>query len=281
MLCPSCREPLDPERLRCPSGHEFPVVDGVLRLVEPEFAARLRRFLDGFRALRETDGRRIHDPSVYPKLPFANELSGDPEWRMRGYDLAVIRRLIAGRGPLAVLDVGAYNGWLSHRLAADGHRVTAVEHFDDHLDGIGAHRFYPTRWRPIQLDLRDLEVLQERFDLVVLNRCVQFFADPPALAVQAAARVADGGTLVATGLEFFEDPAVRRREVGKLLERLARHGLEPFTPLKGYLDHNDRARFLSLGLRLHPYPQLRMRIASLRSRLDARRGRPCYGVWAA
>lgn len=279
MLCPSCREPVDPDRDACPSGHGFETVDGVLQLLEPAFAARLRVFLDGFRALREADGRRIHDPSVFPRLPFAVEFRHDPEWRMRGYDLEVILRLARRRQPGSVLDIGAYNGWLSHRLALAGHRVTAVEYFVDDRDGIGAHRFYPTRWRPIQVDLRDLSVLEETFDLVVLNRCVQFFADPPAIAAHAAEWVAAGGALVLTGLEIFADPSERRRSVEALGERLRRHGLEPFVPVKGYLDHGDAEQFRSLGIDLRPYPQLRMRIARLRARLDRRRGKPCFGVW--
>jgi SAM-dependent methyltransferase len=281
MLCPSCREPFDPARHDCRSGHRHETVDGVLRLLEPSFAVRLEAFLEGFRTLREGDGRRVHDPSVFPRLPFAAELRHDPEWRMRGYDLAVIQRLLVRRPPGTALDVGAYNGWLSHRLAAAGHRVTAVDYFTDELDGIGAHRYYPTRWRPIQVDLRDLSVLDERFDLVVVNRCVQFFQDPPAMVAQAAQRVADGGLLVVTGLEIFADPAERRRGVEALKERLRRHGLEPFIPIRGYLDHSDRTRFRALGVDLRPYPQLRMRVARLRSRLGHRRGEPCFGVWTA
>jgi SAM-dependent methyltransferase len=279
MLCPTCRDPLDPQTDRCPAGHAVQTIDGVLRLVDPDFGARLEAFLDGFRELREADGRRIHDPSVFPRLPFAAELWRDPEWRMRGNDLEVIRRLTSGRGPMTVLDIGAWNGWLSHRLAEAGHRVTAVDYFTDELDGLGAHRFYPTRWRPIQLDLRDLALLDERFDLVVLNRCVQFFADPPTMAVEATQRVADNGMLIATGLEFFTDPAARRLGVAALVERLERHGLEPFMPIKGYLDLSDRDRFRSLAVELRPYPQLRMLVAVVRSLVNRRRGRPCFGVW--
>jgi SAM-dependent methyltransferase len=253
----------------------------VLRLVEPVLADRIEVFVYGFRMLREVDGRRIHDPSVYPRLPFADELRGDPEWRMRGSDLEVIRRLIAGRGPLSMLDVGAWNGWLSHNLAAAGHRVTAVDYFVDELDGLGAHRFYPSRWRPIQLDLRDLSVLDQRFDLVVLNRCVQFFPDPPEMAAHAAERVADGGMLVLTGLELFSDPRDRRRAVDELLERLRLRGLEPFIPIKGYLDGADEAGFRALGIELRSYPQLRMRVAALRSLGRRRCGRNRYGVWRA
>jgi SAM-dependent methyltransferase len=279
MRCPSCREALDGRELRCSSGHGFQIVDGVLRLLEPAFAARLETFLDGFRSLRERDGRRILDPTIYPRLPFAAELRHDPEWRMRCYDLRVIRRLVADRRPGTALDIGAYNGWLSHRLALDGHRVTAVDYFVDECDGIGAHRFYPTTWRPIQMDLRDLSILEDRFDLVVLNRCVQFSVDPPGMVARALERVADGGVLVITGIEIFVDPVLRRRGVEALADRLRRNGIEPFVPIKGYLDRGDERGFRSLGVDLRPYPELRMRLSRLRSRFDPRRGKSCFGVW--
>jgi hypothetical protein len=281
MICPICREPLGVRELSCPSGHEFHNIDGVLRLLDPDFAARLDRYLDGFAKLREIDGRRIHDPRVFPRLPFAVELRRDPEWRMRGYDLAVIRRQVAGRLPGTALDIGAYNGWLSHRLALDGHRVTALEYFVDEHDGIGAHRFYPTNWRSIQMDLRDLSVLDERFDLVVLNRCVQFALNPPGMVAQAIERVADGGILIITGLEFFVDPRLRRNSVDALAKRLRQNDIEPFVPIKGYLDRHDEERFRSLGIDLRGYPQLRMRLSGLRSRFNRYRGRSRYGVWRA
>lgn len=276
MLCPTCREPVDERSLRCGAGHLFVESGGVLRLLDRGFGERLDRFLTAFQRLRDADGRRIRNFSIFPLLPDA--LSRDPEWRMRGYDLAVIRRLTAGRTRGSALDVGAWNGWLSHHLAAGGHAVTAVDYFVDELDGLGAQRFYPVRWRSVQMDLRDLSVLETRFDLVVLNRCIQFFEDPAAMVTAAAALVAPGGLLVATGLEVFTDPTARRRQVEAMLERHRRQGLEPFVPFKGYLDSQDRCKLHAAELELRPYPQLRMRIARLRSLLVRGRGRQYYGV---
>lgn len=276
MLCTSCREPIEGRSLRCGGGHQFAETDGVLRLLDRGFGERVDNFLTRFEPLREADGRRIRDPAIFPRLPYA--LSRDPEWRMRIYDVEVIRRLMAGRTPGSALDVGAWNGWLSHHLAVDGHAVTAVDYFVDELDGLRAHRFYPVRWRSVQIDLRDLSILDRQYDLVVLNRCIQFFEDPVTMVAAAAERVAAGGLLVATGLEIFADPTGRRRQVEVMLERHQRHGLEPFVTVKGYLDTNDRRRLRAAGVELRPYPQLRMRIAQLRSRLDRGRGRNYFAV---
>ena len=96
-------------------------------LLEKDFRRQLRAFTAGFSALREAEHKRLLDTSAYEKLPFAETVSGTAEWRMWGYDLAVIGKLLGLRGPQRVLDVGAWNGWLSHRLAAQGHHVTAVD----------------------------------------------------------------------------------------------------------------------------------------------------------
>ncbi len=201
------------------------------------------------------------------------------EWRLRRYDLEVIKGQMAGRSGQRVLDVGAWNGWLSHRLAEAGHTVTAVDYFADADNGLGARRFYPTRWRAIQMDVRGLSLLDEQFDVVILNRCLAFFSDPAAYVEAARAQVAVGGLLLATGLQFFLSPEGKAREVEEERRRFqAQHGLELFLfPTRGYLDGADKARLEATGLRLHPYPQLWA--ANLKARLAPSRPRHGYGVW--
>ena len=93
--------------------HQFAHENGVLVLLEKDFGRQLRAFTAGFSALREAEHKRLLDTSAYEKLPFAETVSGTAEWRMRGYDLAVISKLLGRRGPERVLDVGAWNGSLS------------------------------------------------------------------------------------------------------------------------------------------------------------------------
>lgn len=279
MLCPNCRERLNPDTLTCPRGHGYGESEGVLVLLDDDFGPRLRQFLAGFSQVRQQDGKRLVDPAAYEALPYGSAVQGAFEWRLRQADLAVVLRQVAGRGPQRVLDVGAWNGWLSHQLARRGHNVTAVDYFVDQFDGLGARQFYSSRWRAIQMDLTDLAVLDETFDIVILNRCVQFFADPVAYVAQARQRVALGGRLIVTGLPVFRDPRHKVVGVQALRQSLQEHGLDFFKPMKGYLDEGDEAGLRRLGLTLHPYPQLRL--ANLRARFDRQRPRHLYGVWEA
>jgi 2-polyprenyl-3-methyl-5-hydroxy-6-metoxy-1,4-benzoquinol methylase len=182
----------------------------------------------------------------------------DFQWRLRRYDLAVVRRLLSGRRGQRILDVGAWNGWLSHRMADDGHLVTAIEYFVDEFDGLGAKKFYSTSWQAIQMDLADLHVLDESFDVILLNRCVQFFPQPAAYVAQAKAQLAPGGLLLVTGMELFRDPRVKAARVADMLRaHRQQNGFELFlTATKGYLDFGDKAQLQAQGVQVKGYRPL-------------------------
>ena len=277
--CPECHQPLNAS-LACPQGHQFAMEDGLLVLLRPDFRRQLEAFLARFAALRQSEGRRILDPAVYPTLPYNPALQSNPEWRLRRYDAELILGQLTGRSPLRILDLGAWNGWLSHLLAAAGHQVTAIDYFSDAYDGLRARRHYPAgiTWHTIQLDLRDLTPLAEPFDLVIVNRCLQFFIDPPAYLAEVQKVVAHPGRVLYTGLSFFRDPRAKARSVAAFHQHLAQHDLVNFKPMKGYLDFHDKARFTAAGVRLHAYPQLRR--ANLKSYLLPTAPRYYYGIQA-
>lgn len=278
-LCPTCRRPLQATTLTCPSGHRFFVKDGVLLLVDPGFARRLQAFLAPFEALRHQESRRLLDPALYPALPYGPAVAGDPEWRQRQLDWEVVRHLLAKGSRLRVLDVGAWNGWLSNRVAEAGHQVTALDYFVDAHDGLGARRFCSAEWQAVQMDMEDLTLVDDRFDVVILNRCLQFFTEPLRSLDQATLLVRNGGLLLATGLALFRDPRRKARQVEAFRTHLRQNGVADLKVMKGYLDFADRKRLLEAGMQFHPYRGLRL--ANLRARLDAARPWHGYGVLRA
>lgn len=280
LACPICRQPIQDESLSCKQGHVYEQRDGVLVLLTPQFAAQLHAFAQAFQADRIAQHYPTLPHMAYAQLPFGDGVRNDPEWRARQNDLRLILNLLPKDKVLRVLDVGAWNGWLSHQLATRGHAVTAVAYFSDDQDGLGARKFYPNpQWQAVQLDECDLDVIRDEFDCVILNRCVQFAPDPLRQVQASQALVAKGGVLMVTGMNIFRDPA---KQIERMQQRSVafkqQHGLELFLrPTRGYLDVRDVARFQSAGLNVKPH--WAMWRALVKSLLQPTSPRPCYGVW--
>ncbi len=272
-LCPTCRQLLD-AAWTCPKGHHYEEVDGVRVLLTPSFRARLQDFLDAFHAYREVIGRRLLDPDSYPQLPYGPGAGRHIEWRLRQHDLSLVRRLLAGRRR-RVLEVGAWNGWLSHWLTRDGHEVTAVDYFVDPYDGLQAMRHYPVQWRLVQADLEDLEPLGGPYDAVVVNRCLAFFCSPPATLQAALDLLAPGGCLIVTGVLVHRRSDLKARQVAAERAAMQGHGVGTLKEMKGFLDQADLTTLRQTGVLFRWMPGLLL--ANLRASIDRRRPRHVYG----
>lgn len=262
--CPTCQQILDSSTLCCAQNHCFEYRDGVLVLLSEETANRLTDFATVTAQMRREKQLHFRDPTIYETLPCNSSLQGNIEWRWRCSDVSVVKALIKhhfrNSRPLQVLDVGAYNGWLSHQLALDGHDVTAVEYIREEFDGLGAKKYYSSNWQAVQMDLVDLAPLDAQFDVVIMNHGLHFFPDPLAHVKQLMAKTAPGGLLMLLGLTFYRDVRRRRRQVEQANEtHLARFGRPRlFRPAPGYLDFNDRAILKELGVVFRPYGDFRL-----------------------
>ena len=130
LLCPICRAALNADASACAQGH---VVNrgsgGVIRLMPPEFAARVDRFEDALTDHLSGQGRGRLRPEDYADLPARPAARGIPAWVSRAQDREIVRRHAPRGAGLRVLDLGAWNGWLSDALSRAGHGVTAVSFF--------------------------------------------------------------------------------------------------------------------------------------------------------
>lgn len=263
LLCPECRQLLDTQAMICANGHLFSRVDDVLVLLSANFAAQLEPFAATLSQMRADTNKRLVNPALYDQLPCAASLQTDVEWRARCRDLQWIRQTLKSRfgaKQQSILDVGAYNGWLSHQLARLGHTVTGIEYFRDPFDGLGARPFYTAAWQPIQMDLLDLSVLDQAYDVVIMNHGLHFFPDPPAYVAQLLAKVAPGGLLMVIGLQFWRDPRKRKQQVAAMQQAYARQYGRPMLlrPAPGYLDGQDWARLSQAGLTFYPNTHYRL-----------------------
>jgi len=274
-LCPTCRLALD-DAWTCANGHAFEESNGILVLMDPDFAAHFDVFREPFERMRADIAMQLLDPTIYERLPDTPPGHPAHEWRLRRYDLAVLRRLLRDRPRQKVLDVGAWNGWLSNRLAGDGHDVTAIDYFVDPHDGLGAHRKHANRWRSIQMDLEELSILAGPFDLIIFNRCTQYFSDPRVSLIQARGLLGPGGRLVCTGLAFLRDPSQRIATLEESRRVRLQYGIDQFKLTRGYLDFDDKNQLEALGVQLRPY--WRLLPATLKSMVRKSSPRYYYGV---
>lgn len=279
LLCPECHGPLTPAGLICANGHAYVWRDGVLVLLSAAFGRRLQAFLDPFAAYRAQEGARLLDPAQYPLLPAGPAVAANFQWNIRRADLHLVQRLLPAARPRHILEVGAWNGWLTHHLALAGHHVTAVDYFDDVYDGLRAHKHYAETWTSIQMDLEDLSLLAASFEVVILNHCLAFFTDPLASVAQARACLAPTGRLLMIGLAFFRDPTWKQAQVAADRARRRAHSVEDFKAMRGYLDWTDYAALRRQRVRLRPYRALWR--ANLKARLRPSAPYYAYGVYTA
>ncbi len=278
LRCPGCRRRLDRQSLRCENGHQFFTDEGVLVLLNDHFSRELSGFLLKFNRVRREIWAGFLQPEDYPLLPFGKAASRDRRWRLRQFDMDVIQPLLK-KGNRRILEIGGYNGWLTHHLAAAGHRIMAIDYFLDEMDGLKAKKFYREIWRAIQMDIRDLSVLDATFDVIIVNRCLQFFENPVKYFQGLIQKLSPGGEIYLLGLQFFKNPAAKKAAVHAADDKFFRkfNFQRWLTPVKGYLDFTDFAQLSAQNVELRAYPQLRAENA--KALLFRSRPRHFYGIY--
>lgn len=279
VLCPECRKSVDLVSARCAGGHRFPLADGVVSLLSSARRDELDHYLVDFEKWREDRGDFICDPMVYQRLPEAPQGADYGMWKLRALDLLLMRRRLRHRPQQRILEIGAWNGWLSHQLSLEGHDLLAVDYFVHPFDGLRARKHYPGAvWQAIQMDLEDLSILEGPFDVIVFNRGLPTFSDPVRTVRHATTLLAPGGFVICTGLNVFKrttEIEAHFAGVRKDFERSTGRDLF-FKPMKGYLDNSDVDRLSSTGLRIHT--DRRLWRSNLRARLFPSSPMHCWGV---
>ena len=230
--------------------------EGVHQLVRKEEADQLSHFLKAFENYREKGGDLRVSKEQFSQLPFIKGVQ-EELWKLRQYDLELIRRLTEGEGKM-VLDLGAWNGWLSNRLSEAGQKVVAIDIFMHEEDGLKAKKYYPNDWLSIQMDMNDLSVLKSCFDLIIVNRCFPYFTDKWEACEQMKRILRPGGRIIFTGLCFYRKSKEVARQLEKSQEDFYRQYRLPllYKPSRGFLSEEDKSSLKRAGFSLKKYPQL-------------------------
>jgi len=229
MACPTCGAPLGdlpqaeggPYGLSCAvCGLSFPRRAGAWDFLPPARAAYYALFLEQYRTVRYAEGRGDVSPDELRCLPWA--APEDPlawQWYIRAisFECLVDQVLPASRqAPLRVLDLGAGTGWLSYRLALEGHAPLAIDLSDDPRDGLGAARHFdgvlPRPFPRARAEFDRLPVAGCAADLVIYNASLHYSPDYGVTLAEGLRVLAPGGRLV-----IMDSPLYFERSAGEAM----------------------------------------------------------------
>jgi SAM-dependent methyltransferase len=253
-----------------------------------------------YAAHRAAEGRGAGGDAELLALPHlrSGPLAGQWSVRARTFDRfvrAVISPLTRDLGrPLTILDLGAGNGWLCHRLERDGHRTVALDLRTDAVDGLGAAAAYARFLNPmfgrVVASFEALPLAARGFDVVVFNAALHYATDLRG-ALSEATRVARSGGRLA----ILDSPFYRRRSDGEaMVAAKRRDGARTFgahadhllaLPFVEYLTPDslrDASRDLGLAWRRHRvrYP-LRYELRPVVAAIRGRRAPSRFDLWTA
>ena len=288
----------DAIRLRCPCcgagvaastcpgcGFGFELRKGIVDALSPDSRARHRAFVAGYEHIRAAEGRGSDCAEYYLALPYRDLSGRDPrQWhiRARSHDY-LVRRLLPREGDDAckVLDLGAGNGWMSHRLALARKHACAVDIVVNDSDGLGAARHYaarlPALFPRFQASFDRLPFADAQFDVAVFNASFHYCRDGVATLRESLRCLKPGGSVI-----ISDTPWYRREDDGRrmLAERradfLARHGTDGEAPdAIGFLTDarlDAMARALGIQWEVHqPWYGLRWALRPVMAALRRRR----------
>jgi SAM-dependent methyltransferase len=178
--------------------------------VTPAFSEAVERFREDYGAHRAAEGRD-HSGAELLSLPYLKAGPLARQWAVRARTFNAFREDVirpmsraAGR-PLQILDLGAGNGWLSHRLSSEGHDCVAIDIRDDDVDGLGAAGDFVDRanFDCLVASFDDLPIPAASADVAVFNASLHYSTDLGVTIAEAVRVVRPGGKIAILDSPFY------------------------------------------------------------------------------
>ena len=190
--------------------------------------AALHLFAREYARSRADEGRG-YGSEVLLQLPYLKSGPHARQWavRARTFDafMAKVLRPAAAqsRRPLTVLDLGAGNGWLSYRVALEGHCAIALDIRDDDVDGLGAARPFLARAPLMQCIVAPFDAIpleSQSAEVTLFNASLHYATDLPRLLGEAQRVTRPGGQIA-----ILDSPFYRCAEDGEAMVKEKRQQL--------------------------------------------------------
>ena len=272
--------------------------NGIWRTLSPNRVDHFRRFIAEYELIRAAEGRGSSQPEYYLSLPY-KDISGrnSDQWTIRAHTFRVMQRSIVA--PLAqrtecalrILDLGAGNGWMSYRLALQGHLPVAVDLLTNDRDGLGAAVHYNTHIHPlfprVQAELDRLPFASSVFDLVIFNASFHYSVNYERTFAEAVRCTCPGGSVVIADTPWYaEEESGRRMVEEKHQGFFATYGFA--SDSIGSLEYLTPTRLQRLGnafnlewSEIKPFYGIRWALRPLRAKLAGRRPPSQFRIYAA
>jgi SAM-dependent methyltransferase len=192
LRCPRCSANLF--SLSCAKcGMEMRESDGIVHALRPERVEHYARFIAEYEHIRAEEGRGSKGPDFYFDLPYRDATGrNEDQWRIRSRTYQyMLDRILTPTLPLGakILDLGAGNCWLSHRLARAGYSMAGVDLLTNPYDGLAAanhyRRYLPELFPRFQAELEHLPFQDQQFDAAVFNASFHYAEDAVAALAEA------------------------------------------------------------------------------------------------
>ncbi len=231
---------------------QFQQMDGYHVIIKSDFNSRLNNFLDNhYRAFPPVSSIGIR----HNDLPYAIE-SNKFEWKFRIQSLRMLNSFDLDYSAKRILQFGPWNNWLTHHLKKKDNEVVCLDYFTDETGGLRSKKFFRNNdWISLQCDLEDISFFSVKFDLIIVNHCLQFFSDPVNFLEKLSPFCNPGGKIICLGVPVFGNATKKRISVENMKSRhFKEHGYDLlFTPAKGYLDAHDKMRIENSGFLCYSY----------------------------
>lgn len=223
------------------------------KYLDAAFEDYLEQYLQDFDVFRATDISELE----WINLPFGNT-TNNKRWSFRRESLKIVLRDIKKNKPSQILEIGAWNGWLTKFMAPECDQVLAVDYFSHPYDGIGAIRKFHEHIFPIQANLNTLkdDFNQGCFDMILLNHNLAFVENPTQYLFDLIPLLKDKGKILSIGNTYCKNPARIIKENEKKVSNFkVLFNKELYIqPLKGYFDSNDLNLLKAKNFKLKMYP---------------------------
>jgi SAM-dependent methyltransferase len=174
--------------------------------------AALERFARDYANHRASEGRDYRGRALFD-LPYVKDGPFARQWQVRARTFEAFMTTVLRPGaarlarPFSVLDLGAGNGWLSHRIASEGHCAYAVDIRDDRVDGLGAAtpfvERHPDRIRCVTASFDSIPLCDRSADIAVFNASLHYATDLRQVLGEAQRLVRRGGAIVILDSPFY------------------------------------------------------------------------------